>query len=69
LLRSDIHTLFDRGLLWIDAAGFVQFGPELEGSEYLPLRGRKLRLPEHPNDHPHPVHLEHHRVHTAGRTS
>lgn len=69
LLRSDIHTLFDRGLLWVDAHGFVQFGPELEESEYLPLRGRKLRLPEQSTDHPHPDHLAHHRVHTAGRPS
>jgi len=65
LLRSDIHTLFDRGLLWIDAAGFVQIDAELEASEYLPLRGRKLRAPDHPADHPHPDHLTHHRVRTA----
>ncbi|KRE90858.1 hypothetical protein ASG87_01595 [Frateuria sp. Soil773] len=65
LLRSDIHTLFDRGLLWVDADGFVQIGPDLDGSEYAPLRGRKLRLPAHPAEHPHPDHLAHHRVHTA----
>lgn len=65
LLRSDVHTLFDRGLLWVDADGFVQLGTDLDGSEYTPLRGRKLRLPEQPAEHPHPDHLAHHRVHTA----
>lgn len=65
LLRSDIHTLFDRGLLWVDGEGFVQIGPELDGSEYMPLRGRKLRPPAHPAELPHPDHLAHHRVHTA----
>jgi putative restriction endonuclease len=65
LLRSDIHTLFDRGLLWVDRDGFVQLGPDLDGSEYTPLRGRKLCLPEHPAEHPHPDHLAHHRVHTS----
>jgi len=69
LLRSDIHTLFDRGLLWVDRDGFVQLGPDLDGSEYTPLRGRKLRLPEHPAEHPHPDHLAHHRVHTARQSS
>lgn len=69
LLRSDIHTLFDRGLLWVDADGFVQLSSELDGSEYTPLRGRKLRLPEQPADHPHPDHLAHHRVHTARQIS
>lgn len=69
LLRSDIHTLFDRGLLWVDRDGFVQLGPDLDGSEYTPLRGRKLRLPEHPAEHPHPDHLAHHRVHTARQSA
>lgn len=65
LLRSDIHTLFDRGLLWVDADGFIQIGEELMSSEYLQLRGSKLRLPSHSADLPHPEYLEHHRMHTA----
>jgi len=65
LLRSDIHTLFDHGLLWVDADDFVQLSSEPDGSEYTPLRGRKLRLPEQTADHPHPDYLAHHRVHTA----
>ena len=65
ILRADVHTLFDRGLVFVDPDGFVQIASELDESEYAPLRGRKLRLPDHPADHPHPDHLARHRVHTA----
>ena len=65
LLRSNIHTLFDRGLLWIDAAQQIQMDAELEGSEYAPLRGQSLLLPLQVSQRPHPDHLKHHRVHTA----
>lgn len=65
LLRSDIHTLFDRGLLWIDAAQQIQLDPELDGSEYAPLHGQALRVPLQPVQRPHPDHLKHHRIHTA----
>ncbi|BFI94987.1 MAG: hypothetical protein RSP_04970 [Rhodanobacter sp.] len=67
LLRADIHTLFDKGLIWVDADGFVQLDERLAGSEYGPLRGRKLRLPADPAAHPHAEHLAHHRKHTARR--
>jgi hypothetical protein len=69
LLRTDVHTLFDRGLLWVDTENVVQIGPELEGSEYMPLRGRKLRLPTRRADHPHPDRLAHHRIYTARQPS
>jgi hypothetical protein len=65
LLRSDIHTLFDRGLLWIDSNQRIQLDPELDGSEYAPLRGQALRVPLQPAQRPHSDHLKHHRVHTA----
>ena len=65
LLRSDIHTLFDRGLLWVDSAQRIQLDPELDGSEYAVFRGQPLRLPTRAVHRPHPDHLKHHRVHTA----
>ncbi|WP_206444886.1 HNH endonuclease [Burkholderia ambifaria] len=65
LLRADIHTLFDRGLLWVDCNGHIQLARELHSSEYVIFRGQPVRLPQHECDHPHPSHLTHHRVHTA----
>jgi len=67
LLRADIHTLFDKGIIWVDADNFVQLDDRLASSEYAPLRGRKLRLPADPTEHPHAEHLAHHRKHAAGR--
>lgn len=69
LLRADMHTLFDKGLVWIDASGLVQIDERLAGSDYGSLRGQELRLPAEIADQPHPDHLEHHRVHVARRSS
>ncbi len=65
LLRSDLHTLFDKGMVYIDAEGFVQIDNRLIDSEYAPLRGCKLRLPTDSAHQPHSEHLAHHRKHTA----
>ncbi|TIT50775.1 MAG: DUF3427 domain-containing protein [Mesorhizobium sp.] len=47
LLRSDLHTLFDCGLIWIDTENMtVQVSCALLKTEYEELRGRALRLPE-----------------------
>jgi hypothetical protein len=53
LLRADIHTLFDLGLVRIHPETLrVTLAPELERTCYGELRGRKLRLPERPVDRP-----------------
>ncbi|NRQ50396.1 HNH endonuclease [Aeromicrobium stalagmiti] len=46
LLRSDIHTLFDLGLLRIRPDLTVEIDNELDGTEYEELEGRGLRLPQ-----------------------
>jgi hypothetical protein len=46
LLRADLHTLFDLGLMAIDTKTMsVLISPELESSEYALLAGRPLGLP------------------------
>lgn len=67
LLRTDIHTLFDKGLLWIDRSGLVQMDERLVTSEYASLRGKPLRKPSHSEHAPHRDHLAYHRKHTAGQ--
>lgn len=67
LLRADIHTLFDKGLIYIDTNGYIQIDNCLLNSEYNELCGRKLRLPDNNRDHPHPDHLSQHRMYTAGQ--
>jgi hypothetical protein len=69
LLRADVHTLFDRGMLWVDAANRVQIDDRLAASEYGSLRGQPLRLPRAVHDHPHPEHLAYHRVDVAGQSA
>ncbi|HBM8957665.1 TPA: HNH endonuclease, partial [Escherichia coli] len=46
LLKTDIHTLFDRGLLWIDTELKIRISEHLAGTEYVELDGRYLRLPK-----------------------
>lgn len=49
LLRADLHTLFDRELIKVDADTFeVSVAPELRASSIGELHGRKLRLPDQP---------------------
>src|SRR4051812_2738126 len=44
LLRSDLHTLFDCGLIAVDVATMtVVISPKLGASSYRVLAGRKLR--------------------------
>jgi putative restriction endonuclease len=53
LLRADIHTLFDLGLLWIDPdKKVVKLTEDLKRSEYAELQGKPLRVPENLADHP-----------------
>jgi hypothetical protein len=67
LLRADIHTLLDKGLIWIDETGRVQMAERLAGSEYEQWRGQELRLPASPSCRPHADHLAYHRTTTAGQ--
>ncbi len=61
LLKTDIHTLFDRGLLWIDADMKIRISKQLAGTEYAELDGRNLRLPKDKKNWPSTTHLMNHR--------
>ncbi|MBR7358544.1 HNH endonuclease, partial [Klebsiella pneumoniae] len=39
LLKTDIHTLFDSGWLWIDAELKIRISEQLVGTEYAELDG------------------------------
>lgn len=61
LLRSDIHTLFDLGLLWIEPTSMcVEIAGQLFSTEYEAFRGRLLFLPQNSAHHPRREHLQHH---------
>ncbi|WP_197062749.1 HNH endonuclease signature motif containing protein [Bosea sp. UNC402CLCol] len=66
LLRADLHTLFDLGLLAVHPLDFtVMLSPKLAGSSYDGLRGQQLRLPKNTIDGPCPQALKDH-AHWAG---
>lgn len=47
LLRSDIHTLFDCGLIAVDpTTGEIILSPRIMHSGYRRLAGRKIRQPK-----------------------
>ena len=53
ILRADLHTLYDCGLLAFDpTTRKVLLAPSLEGSEYKAFDGSSLRLPFPPEDAP-----------------
>ena len=60
LLRADIHTLFDLGLIWIDQTYCVHIAAALRDTEYETLDGRALNLPADRNLRPHKSHLAAH---------
>jgi hypothetical protein len=60
LLRADIHTLFDLGLLWINPEMKIEIANALQRTEYGKLHGKRLRLPTDTASRPHPKHLERH---------
>lgn len=63
LLRADVHTLFDLGLLSVDSVTMtVVTAPELAASEYKELVGKQLRLPAAVNSRPFKAGLDQHRV-------
>jgi putative restriction endonuclease len=57
LLRSDLHTLFDRGYLTVTAEARVEVSKRIReefrnGKEYYALHGHELRRPEPPHSVP-----------------
>lgn len=53
LLRADIHTLFDLGLLAVNPATLtVVISDQLPGDHYISLKDRPLNLPANPKLHP-----------------
>lgn len=60
LLRADIHTLFDLGLLWINREMKVEIAHPLKDTEYGKLQGKKIWLPTDSALRPHFKHLERH---------
>ena len=60
LLRADIHSLFDLGLLWVNREMKVQVADALQRTEYGKLQGKVLRPPTDTASSPHPKHLERH---------
>jgi putative restriction endonuclease len=65
LLRSDVHTLFDRGYLAIDPKHRLLVSPRLReefgnGEEFYRRAGQHINVPDRPRDRPHPQTLEWH---------
>ncbi len=62
LLRADLHSLFDLGLLAVDSATMkVRLAPMLSETVYGELQGKQLRLPGDPGVQPSREALDHHR--------
>lgn len=58
LLRTDLHTLFDSGLLGIEPATFlIMVHESIEEPDYRALQGKRIRLPEIEGDNPSFEHL------------
>jgi Predicted restriction endonuclease len=65
LLRSDVHTLFDRGYLSIDPDYRLRVSSRLRkefdaGDEFYQREGHKIALPENRRDYPDPEVLSWH---------
>ena len=67
-LRADLHRLFDRGYVTVDAEGRFQVGQRLSdefhnGRLYDELAGRRLAIPAESAEQPDPEALAWHREH------
>jgi putative restriction endonuclease len=65
LLRSDVHTLFDRGYLGVDPGYRLRVSPRLRqdfgnGERFYAQAGQVVALPERKPDRPHREFLEWH---------
>lgn len=69
LLRADLHTLFDRGLMTVTPENIIEISGHLKeaygnGRHYYALHGQKLQvLPEALSDRPSPDFVEWHNNH------
>jgi putative restriction endonuclease len=62
LLRADLHTLFDLGLITINAETHcIVISPKLSGTMYAEFEGKKIRLPSSKNNWPSQAALKEHR--------
>jgi len=62
LLRADMHTLFDSGLITIDPTKrTIQLHHTLMKSEYACLHNKEVRPPLHKKDYPNKIALTEHR--------
>ena len=61
-LRSDIHTLFDSGLISVDDQKTILVSARLNGTEYAKLRGKIVRAPDSPSSAPSSEALKVHRT-------
>lgn len=65
LLRSDIHTLFDKGLLCIDPTNYsVKISSQLKNTYYAQFDGTKVYLPVRDSERPSLRALAYHIKHT-----
>ncbi|WP_442503823.1 HNH endonuclease [Marinivivus vitaminiproducens] len=62
LLRADIHTLFDLGLITISSSMTISVSSMLASTEYAALDGSKLQLPLQVGDYPSSLALAWHRA-------
>jgi hypothetical protein len=63
LLRSDLHTLFDLGLLAVDEQTMqLVVSPSLAGTDYEKHRVKRLFLPRNPSLRPSPDAIRQHRM-------
>jgi len=69
LLRADIHTLFDLGLIWVDADIKIQGATSLIGTSYADLHGRGLSVPAKKSNAPREQYLADHAEAAQAKTS
>jgi hypothetical protein len=62
LLRADLHTLFDVGLMTFDPDWRVRLDESLKGTSYWTFHGMQLRLPEPESARPSGMALSRRRV-------
>jgi hypothetical protein len=61
LLRADLHNLFDKGLVWIDAQYRVHVDRSITDAAYRAFHLQALRLPSLHDDAPDQANLREHR--------
>jgi putative restriction endonuclease len=61
LLRADIHTLFDLGMIRVTPDLKLEVSGKLAGTDYAKLHGKPLRVPAAPGERPSGLALAQHR--------